>query len=215
MNRLTLIQSNECPPDQYRYRFREDGYLVKCFSYGGWLERIRAHRQMNGYPESDDWKEEAEDQLCRLLPPGWCRQVTGEPPEWYINSRIGIEDVLRGTRVLAAFVADGMPLVSRTVAAERASICSTCPFASSVEGCSICVGLSNVVEEVVGGQQLQTDAVLDNKSCLVCKCSARAQPWVPVEYLSRGVTNEMLAQFPTDYCWKRKEILEFRKSNEY
>lgn len=210
MNRLTLIQRSECPPDQYRYRFREDGCLIKCFSYGGWLERIRAHREFNGYPEPDDWKEEAEDQLCRLLPPGWCRQVTGEPPEWYLNSRLSMDDVLRGTRVLVSFVSNGAHIVDKAVASARGAICAGCPFSAHVEGCGPCVGLSNLIAEVAGSQSLPSDAVLENKSCLVCKCSARAQIWVPIEFLEKGVTEEMLAQFPADYCWKRRETIDFR-----
>lgn len=209
MNRLELTQRNQCPPDQFRYRFREDGRLIKCFSHEGWLQRIREHREYNSYPEPDDWKEQAEDQLCRLLPPGWCRQITGELPEWYLNSRLGIEDVLRGTRVLASFVLNGAPIVSREVAAKRGSICATCPFAAAVEGCGICAGLSNVVAEVAGGESLPSDSVLENKSCLVCKCSARAQAWLPIEYLEKGVTDEMLKQFP-EWCWKGAEVLRYR-----
>lgn len=214
MNRLQLIAPNgECPPDQFRYKFREDGVIVKCFDYGGWLQRIRDHRQFNGYPEPPDWKQEAEDQLCRLLPPGWCRQETGELPAWYLNSRLGIEDVLRGTRVLASFIANGAPIVPKEEAARRSTICARCPFAASVEGCGVCAGLSNVIVEVVGAQTLPSDSVLENKSCLICKCSARAQAWVPVEFLERGVTDEMMRQFP-DWCWKKEAVEQFRQTNQ-
>lgn len=210
MNKLTLIQRTECPPDQYRYKFKEDGYTVKCFDHPGWLERIREHRHINGYETPQDWIAEAEDQLCRLLPPGWCKQVTGEPPEWFLDARVDIEDVLRGTIVLGTFIAQGAPIVSREVASERGTICSTCPFAVNVAGCGPCVGLSNAIAEVAGKQELPSDTLLANKSCLCCKCAARAQVWLPVKFLEIGIGEDIMRTFP-EWCWKKKEILQYRE----
>lgn len=211
MQRLKLIQYLECPPDQFRYKFREDGYMVKCFDYSGWLERIKEHRRINNYPTPEDWVAEAEDQLCKLLPPGWCRQDTGEPPEWFIDSRVGVDEVLRGTQVLASFVVQGMPLVDKSLAAERGAICAGCPFAANAAGCGPCVGLSNLIAEVAGTDALPSDALLANKSCLICGCAARAQIWLPIELLAKGVTPEMDAKWP-EWCWKGKALNEFRQS---
>jgi hypothetical protein len=41
----------------------------------------------------------------------------------------------------------------------------------------------------------------------VCKCSNKAQVWVPIEHLKRGVTPEMMPLFPPK-CWKRQGIEE-------
>lgn len=211
MNRLTLIQKGKCPPDQFRYRFREDGRLIKCFSYEGWLSRIQDHRTFNGYQRPDDWIDEAEDQLCRLLPPGWCRQVTGGPPEWYLNTRIGVEDIMRGTRVLASFVAQGAPIVDKSVAQERGAICAGCPFSVTAEGCGPCVGLANLIAEVAGSQSLPSDPVLESKSCVICGCAARAQIWLPIELLAKGVTDAMKPMWP-EWCWKGNALkaLDFK-----
>jgi hypothetical protein len=209
---LKFKQHTECPPDQWRYKFREDGQTIRCFSYEGWIARIQDHRAYNGYPTPVNWIAEAEDQLCKLLPPGWCVQETGEPPPWFLDTRLGMEDVLRGTKVLASFVMAGAPLVDKETALTRAKVCAGCPFAISAEGCGACHGLSNAIAEVIGSVELETDAQLSNKMCAVCKCAARAQVWLPAEFLSRGVTDLMLEQFPEDWCWKRREVLQFRNS---
>lgn len=208
MNQLKLIQKSECPPDQYRYRHREDGWLDKCYDHVGWLRRIQDHRRINGYPDPVDWVAEAEDQLCKLLPPGWCVQNTGEPPEWFLDTRVTVDDVMRGTRVLAEFVWQGMPIVEKKVASERANICATCPFAISAAGCGPCIGLSNLIAEVAGSETLPSDSILANRSCAICGCAARAQVWLPINLLYKGVTDQMMQQWPS-HCWKGKELVEF------
>lgn len=208
---LKLTRKNECPPDQFRFKFREDGYVVKCFDYGGWLTRLQEHRHFNGYPTPENWIAEAEDQLCKLLPPGWCMQETGDPPQWYIDARLSMADVIRGTAVLGTFMIQGMPLVDKEVAAARGAICAGCPFAMTVEGCGACAGLSNAIADIAGRDTLPSDTILANKSCGVCKCAARAQIWLPADILNKGVTDLMMQQFP-DYCWKRNELLPIRNS---
>lgn len=210
LSRLKLIQHSECPPDMYRYKHPQDGWLDRCYDYTGWLRRIEDHRRINGYPEPEDWVAEAEDQLCRLLPPGWCKQETGEPPEWFLNTRLTVDDVMRGTRVLASFVAQGMPLVEKKVAAERGAICATCPFSISAPGCGPCIGLSNLIAEIAGSEQLPSDPILSNKSCGICGCAARAQIWLPIELLNKGVTEEMMEQWPMEFCWKGRGCRELR-----
>lgn len=208
---LKLLQHSQCPPDQFRYRHREDGWLDKCYDYTGWLRRIEDHRRINGYAAPDNWIAEAEDQLCRLLPPGWCAQVTGEPPEWFLDTRVTMDDVIRGTKVLASFVMEGMPLVDKKVAAERGAICATCPFAINAAGCGPCAGLSNLIAEVAGSEPLPSDSLLANRSCAVCGCAARAQIWLPIDLLNKGVTDQMMTQFPEAWCWKVKQLKEYRR----
>lgn len=209
MNRLRLIQKVECPPDQYRYKHRQDGYTDRCFDYGGLVSRVREHCNLNGYPIVPE--EEIQDQLCRLLPPGWCEQETGEPPEWFVNSRVTMDDVIRGTKVLASFITQGMPLVEKSVAAERGAICSGCPFAASAAGCGPCTGISNLISEIAGSDPLPSDPLLANKSCLICGCAARAQIWLPIELLAKGVNDEMMPKWPS-WCWKGNSLKELKAS---
>lgn len=215
---LKLLQRTECPPDQFRYKHRQSGYTDKCFTWDGLVDRVKAHCHFNGYPPVP--VADIEDQLCKLLPPGWCVQDTGEAPQWFIDSRVHPDDIVRGTDVLAALLVEkakslftGKPvLVEKSVAAERAAICATCPFAANAQGCGPCAGISNAVAAIVGSETLPSDEMLANKACLICKCAARAQAWVPVEILARGVTDEMMEQFPAEWCWKRAAVAEFRSS---
>lgn len=210
---LKLLQHSECPPDEFRYKHRQDGWKDKCFSWNGLVDRVREHCRLNDFPLVP--VADIEDQLCKLLPPGWCAQDTGEPPAWFIDSRVHPDDIVRGTEVLAALLVEKAkslftgknPLVEKSVAAERAAICSTCPFAANAQGCGTCSGISNAVAAIVGAETLPSDELLANKACLICKCAARAQAWVPADILARGVTPEMMDQFPEEWCWKRREIL--------
>lgn len=205
---LRMKQYSECPPDQWRYKFKQDGFTVKCFDYPGWKSRIEEHARLNGYPKVD--MAEAEDQLCKLLPPGWCEYDNGDSPDWFVNSRVTMDDVIRGTKVLASFIGQGMPLVDKAVAAERGAICAGCPFAASAAGCGPCTGISNLIAEIAGGDPLPSDSLLANKSCLICGCAARAQIWLPIELLAKGVTDDMMPKWP-DWCWKKSEILMLEK----
>lgn len=209
MSRLRLLQRAECPPDKYRYKFREDGHTVSNFSHDGWLAAIVAHRRNNGYETPPDWIAEAEDQLCRLLPAGWCEQENGAPPEFHLEARMTMDDILSGTKVLGSFVGQGMPLVSRAVAEERGKTCAGCYAAIPIPGCSPCVGLASLVADIAGAEPLTSDPLLENKSCAVCKCSARAQVWLPIELLAKGVPDEMLPKFPS-WCWKRQGVKALR-----
>lgn len=212
---LKLLQHSECPPDQYRYKHRQDGHINRNYSWDGLVTNVNDHCHFNGYPRVP--VAEIEDQLCKLLPPGWCVQDTGEQPAWFLDSRVHPDDVVRGTDVLASLLsakAVGLltgknPLVSREVAAQRAAICATCPFAANPNGCGACAGISNAVAAIVGAETLPSDEQIANKACLICKCAARAQAWVPVEILAKGVTPQMMEQFP-EWCWKKSAVEEYQ-----
>lgn len=210
---LKLIQKIQTPPDKYRWKCRETGKTISCYSHDSWIRKIKEHCEFNGITPPSE--QEAEDQLCKLLPPGSCVQENGEQPPWFLETRIGMQDVVRGTRVFAALgvaaLQDKAVLVPKAKAMERSRICAGCPFAVSAEGCGSCHGISNLVAEIIGSVELDTDPMLANKMCAVCKCAARAQAWIPVEHLELGVTDLMMDQFP-EWCWKKQEILEFRQS---
>lgn len=181
--------------------------MDKCYDWNGLVSRVNEHCSINGYPRIPE--ADMEDQLCKLLPPGWCLQDTGDPPPWFINSRVTMDEVIRGTKVLASFIAQGMPLVEKSVAAERGAICAGCPFAANAAGCGPCAGLSNLIGEIAGAAPLDSDPILGNRSCLICGCAARAQIWLPIELLAKGVTPEMDERWPT-WCWKKKALDELR-----
>ena len=207
MTRLRLLPRPEAVPDQFRYRFQQDGHLVKSLSKEGWLEEIKRHYTRNGYPMPDDWREVAEDQLCRLLPPGWCEFPDGAPLPEGIDARITIDDVVRGTQVFVEFVRQGAPLVDKATAEERGATCAACYMKAGIPGCGACVGVANLVAEASGAQTTKADIQLEGTSCLVCKCSSKAQIWMTPAVLRKGVTATMMRQFP-EFCWKRKLFAE-------
>lgn len=206
MNLLRLRDTNETPPDGYRYIEPADGFRVGPHnSKAGWLEAVKRHKLDNGYPLPENWKEEAEDQLARILPPGWQFFADGSVPNQYVNSRMGMDDVINGTMVLVEFVRQGAPLVDQELAESRGRTCAACYYNAPVAGCAPCRGLSNLVEDVAQQRKTAADAQLQARSCLICKCVSRAHIWLPADVLAKGVTPEMMEIFP-DFCWKKAEV---------
>lgn len=205
MTTLRLLPGSTCPPDKFRYIHAEDGHANTAFDRDSWFAAILRHKQNNGYEIPDDWQARAEDQLCRVLPPGWCEYAHGGEPSEFLDRRTPLQDIVNGTKVLAAFVASGCELVPQAEAETRGAICAGCYAREAVQGCAPCVGLSNLVAEICGARETRADAILEGKACLVCHCAARANVWIPVEVSKEGVTPEMMRQFP-DFCWKRQQI---------
>lgn len=205
-SRLKVLNRRQGVPDKYRYTHPEDGWKDSCFGYESWLAKVYKHKLDNGYPIPADWREIAEDQLCRILPPGFCAYEDGRPPESFVDARMGLEDVMNGTRVFISWVQAGVPLVEQELAEARAATCAACYMNMPAQGCGICQGLSNLVEEVARGRTTKADQFLASKACVVCKCVSRAHIWLPIENLKSGVSPEMMQQFPAGHCWKRKEI---------
>lgn len=206
MSRLRFnIREFESVPDGFRYTHPETGHTDRHVHKEVWLKMIRDHLRRMNLPIRDDIDSIAEDQCCRLLPPGFCVYADGSPPEAHVNTRLGIDEIVNGTKVLASFIAQGMPLVEQSVAEERGSTCAACYFNIGAEGCSSCRNLVGVVMEVAGIRKTAADPFLLNKACAVCRCSSQAQIWLPIEILAKGVTDEQMKLFPS-HCWKRNGI---------
>jgi len=207
MSELMRIRKRELPPPgDFRFTFRQDGYLARSTSYYSWMADIERHYRDNGYEKPDDWREQAEHQCCLLMPAGYCRFPDGGEPDFFVSARIGVADIIRGTQVLGRWIGSGFPLVERSVAEERGRICSGCYANVQVSGCGACHALANHVAAVVGVEKvLSSDAQLEGKSCAYCHCVSRANVWVPVEISKAGVTQEALEHMP-EWCWKKTGI---------
>ncbi len=195
------------PPGQWRYTFPEDGFMVKQFCYDDWLRKIKAHYEYNSYPMPDNWVELAEDQLCKLLPAGQCEHEDGSKPEYFVSLQFGLNDAINGTKVLAGWTTSGFPLVSKEVAKARGKTCASCYANVTLPGCGTCQGFASLVAEIVGATPLDSDPILEGKSCAYCHCASKANIWVPVEVSKSGVSQQALEAMPKDWCWKRREIL--------
>lgn len=209
MPRLILVKKNEVPPESgdimgFRYVHPETGHISHSRDIGSWMEAINKYRVDNGFPAVD--QAEAIDQLCKILPPGWCKYETGERPAWYVNTRLGVMDIFNGTKVLTNFFLAGMPLVDKDLAASRSAICARCPYNVATAGCAPCIGLNGLVEGIGGSIKTPSDSSL--KSCAICKCGNLAQTRLPIEILAKGVEVDHLQKFPKDFCWKISELRE-------
>lgn len=206
---LRVKVNGRSPPGQWRYTFPQDGTLIMGRSYEAWKTDIEKHYHRNGYPMPEDWVQQAEDQFCRLMPAGVCVYPDGSLPEVYVHSRVTLEDIVNGTKVLGAWAASGFALVSQEEADRRANICAACYANINVPGCTSCSNIMGMVSEAVGAQKLQADAQLYGKSCAYCHCASAANVWVPVEVSRHGVSDEMLNAMP-EHCWKKAAIKELQ-----
>lgn len=197
---LKLKQSNVTPPDKFSYRFPQDGFLAIAFDRDAWFLAIDKHYKDNGYEQPENWREIAEDALCRRLSGEWC---VGGGPYSFINTRFTFDDVLRGARTVLTGT-----IVDRQTAEQRALICSRCVANVTVPGCSGCSGLANLVASIKGAKNTSYDHLL--KACGVCHCANEAQVWYAAEDLAAGVTPEMMATYKEiaeqDGCWKYDAI---------
>jgi hypothetical protein len=210
---LRLKRGTETVPDLFTWKFPQDGYVASAYDIDSWFSKIDKHYKDNEYPQPANWREIAENDLCRRLSGEWC---TGGGPRSFVNTRFTLDDFIRGTKVLAPFVLTGN-VVSKEVAESRALICSRCPLNVRVPGCASCSQMANVVADAKGGGTTKYDNLL--QSCAICLCSNEAQIWIPIEYLRKGVTDVMMGQFKEfnetgGECWKAKELAELDAASQ-
>lgn len=199
---LKMRKWDVTPPDKYQFWFVQDGFIAKAMDKDSWFLAIDKHYKDNDYQQPENWREIAEDQLCRRLSGEWC---SGGDDHTFVNTRFTLDDFRRGTAVLSKFVLSADQVVSPELAESRALTCSRCVFNIPVPGCSACSGMANAVMAIKGARSTQYDPLL--KACSVCKCANAAQIWVPAEYLAKGVTEDMLKTYrQIPECWKGKEI---------
>lgn len=202
---LRLKPSDVTPPDKYTYRFPQDGFTAVANTLDGWFAAIDKHYKDNQYDQPGNWKEIAEDALCRRLSGEWC---IGGTPHSFINTRFTMDDFLRGTKVLGSFALSSAEVVSPQVAEQRALICSRCPVNVPIPGCSACTTMADVVAAAKGARGTKYDHLL--RACGVCHCSNEAQIWLPAEFLAKGVTPDMMKTYreidESNECWKYKAL---------
>jgi len=204
----------EVPPNGINYRFVEDGFRVHASDWVTFYEEILRHYRDNDYSIPENWKELAMDQACRFFPPGWAMYEDGAVPRGFIDLRFSLEDLMHGTRVMVDWTLKGRNVVSQEEADQRAETCSRCFANLDITGCVSCYNLVGMIMDVTGQRQTNAEAALKS-SCGVCKCSAKAQVWVPVESLEKGVTEEMMEQFERiPWCWKASAIREYRLNGQ-
>lgn len=191
---------NLTPPDRYRFTF-PGGHVEKADDRNEWFRAIARFAKDNDITLPEDWQEQAEDQLCRVLPPGWCRYEDGTVPGTFIDVRMTVDDLERGTGILVELATHPDPLVDQAEAERRARICAACVANVEVSGCFSCKQIVDFIFRVKGARKTEADSAL--RSCGVCKCSNRAQVWVKPELLEKRITPEHREQYALlSHCWK-------------
>lgn len=200
MMKFAFEKSLTCP-DNFRFRF-QDGTLIMRNTRQDWFDAIAKHYKDNDIPRPEDWKAQAEHQLCMLLPPGWCMWETGEAAAGLVDARLSMGDIFRGMEVLARIAASPDPLVEQAEAERRAALCSGCFANAHVPGCAPCMKIPDMVASIAGAKTTKSDYLL--QSCLVCKCRNSAAVWIKEELLAKGITPDHHRIYQQlDWCWKK------------
>ncbi len=158
-------------------------------------------RRANSVPIGIGFESEVEAAVCEKYSVECDDDSVPQKPR---RGRLTLATVLRGTKVLLAFKMAGSPYVDHAEAERRASICAACPqnieYAKPCGG--NCGGLKEVVTAIVGGHKTSFDSKL--KACGICQCINSAHIWMPLEILSKGITDGQRVQFSAvQNCWKK------------
>lgn len=193
---LRLLNREQVVPENgdghnFRYRHQETSHWSVATDYWTWIERVNLHRRANNLAPIS--AEEAEDQLCQTLPPGWCKQ-TKEGGTPAVNTRFGWKDVVEGMKSFARVVRTGF--VSQAEADRRARICASCYFNVGVEGCGSCHKMATLVTGEVASKKTSYDPRL--KACAVCKCALKSLIWFPLNAL-----NPDKRDLVPSFCWQK------------
>lgn len=195
------FQPFEVPPDLYRWA-APNGHIVKAHDRDGWLLEIEKFAKDNNIELPEGWQADAEDRLCRVLPPGWCKYEDGGTPQTYLEARFQVGDLAHGTNALIEIVSTPDALVDQEEAERRARICASCPANVAINGCYSCYAIADMIMKVKGARKTAADAAL--KGCAVCRCSTRAMVWVKGELLESITTEAQKEQYRLveGWCWK-------------
>lgn len=199
----TLVNTTTVPPDGYRYLQPETETWIRAGDYFDLFARVQAHRKANNIPLGPLWKADVEDQLCKQLPAGFCKEgVPGQEPV-NVSTRLEWAAVESFTRTMAGWALERGRTVSEGLAHARAGICRSCYFNVEAPGCRSCQGVLNLVAQLAKGRKLIETKGLRN--CAVCKCHLPAKVWLPIDVILKGSNQETLSKYPA-FCWIPKEI---------
>jgi hypothetical protein len=206
-----LIEKHTVPPDGYRFFQAETRTTVRAPDYDNLFVEVAKHRKVNNIPIGALWQAEVEDQLCQQLPAGFCKEQHPALDQRNVFTRVGWDDVLRGTQSVVSWAVHGGRYVDQALANSRAAICARCYYNVQIGGlCGACTALQNLVAKTTSGRHTSSDPYL--KACAVCKCANAVQVHMPIEDLAKGVPEAMMGQFPA-FCWKKQEIERLRSLN--
>lgn len=211
MQRLknTSIQPPQRSPEGgFVYVHSETKHKSNATTHWDWYEKIKDHRKANNLPPITI--EEAEDQLCKTLPPGWCDRDPTDP-EW-VNPQFSIADIVGASRIYRQWKQEGKPFVSQKEAVRRQEICSGCYLNVHISGCGgLCQELISLASETKDLEKTGYESKVEN--CAVCKCLNSAQSRFSLTLLELEDSPQRQFQYPL-HCWKQKNSPNYQPNED-
>lgn len=199
---LRLINKDHSPPDFFRYRHAETGWLSKAVDHYNWILEIVGHRRGNSLPPIT--VADAENQLCQTLPPGWCEHDDGERSgRSWVNTRLNWSQIVEGTKAYVDLILSGFKTVEQEEANRRASICASCYLKTPPQGCGSCLKIAQLIVGDVAAKTTPHDSYLVNQACSVCSCPVKSIVHFPLSALDKADSPEKQEAFPT-FCWRKQ-----------
>lgn len=201
--KLSLIDTNQVPPNGFRYVDPVDGWVDQAWDYQSWVQQQKNHIRANGRELPLDLEGDMQHQLCQTLEPGWCNWDSDSRPR--VSTSLGWGDVMNGLQTFTNWIGSGMAYVSQGEADRRAEICAKCVYNVHVSGCSVC---QKLVEEVVKNKRSKYDSYL--KACAICRCFLRAKIHFKINTLAKDIERHQDLYSQVDHCWLNKNGDNFK-----
>ena len=166
-----------------------------------WQENIAQHRKANNLPPIT--LAQAEDQLCKQIPPQNCEQETPADAHANVNTRLTWGSVVDGTKAYVALIASGFETVPQEEANRRGAICAGCYYKTNPQGCGACLKIARLITGTVAQKKTKHDDYLVNRACAVCACPVASLVHFPMDVLEKTDSPEKQSAYP-EFCWRKK-----------
>ena len=189
--KMRLKAKNQIPHGGgYRILDPLTGIRIEAVTWDHLMTKVRDERRANGAPLGLELEDEVEQWAC-IAHPDEVDVVDERLPK---RRSLGLDDVVRGTQVLASFKLAGSPRVTQAEANRRSAICARCPMNQMwSQSCSICGKVESAVQAVVGSVRTDSDQQLF--ACSICGCSLKAAVHIPNSILNSANNAEMNQAF--------------------
>jgi hypothetical protein len=190
--------------DSFRYTHKETSHRSVGPDYWTWQDRIKEHRKANDLPAIT--AIEAEDQLCKTLPPGWCSHSENNRP--FVETRLSLSDIFNGAIAYAKLALTGFQTVSQGEANRRARLCAGCFLNVTLQGCGACGKMGEAITGDVANKKTDYDDAL--KACAACRCPNKSTVHFPLPLLESADPGDEKQPLFVDFCWRKKNSENYR-----
>lgn len=207
MPKYRLTQKIQTPPGGWRFKLEAIAesapHLVWCgptHTFNDLRDIVRKRCEANNITPPSD--EALEDQMCQMLPPGFCIDEDGTPTRTYSRFAVMSMTFKQGTRTIYNWWKNGSRRVDKDEIVRRTYICNQCPENRAIENCSACAmkSIHSIVNEVVANTRLPTDELL--RACSICQCSLIAKVRMELSDLLPHIPADQFRRLP-EKCWLR------------